>query len=61
MTWAAETGAEPDRARAAIEFLKNDTARIATEFQLLDTGILDTHDSVTPQPTNTMISRSIPI
>jgi hypothetical protein len=62
MRWAAETGADPDRVRTAIAFLKHDIAGVAAEFGLLDTGVLGTDgDATTEPPTNTMISRSIPV
>ncbi|TDD83803.1 acyl-CoA dehydrogenase [Actinomadura darangshiensis] len=41
--WAAETGADPRRARPAIEFLRNDIAGVAAEFRLLATGVLDAY------------------
>ncbi|HEY0542248.1 MAG TPA: acyl-CoA dehydrogenase family protein [Actinoallomurus sp.] len=62
MRWAAETGAEPDRVRTAIAFLKHDIAGVAAEYDLLDTGVLGTEgDATTEPPTNTVISRSIPV
>ena len=41
MNWASRTGAG-DTAGDAVEFLKADIAQVATEFGLLDTGILET-------------------
>jgi alkylation response protein AidB-like acyl-CoA dehydrogenase len=61
MRWAAETGADPDRVHTAIAFLKHDIAGVAAEFALLDTGVLGADGDVTAPPTNTMISRSIPV
>jgi alkylation response protein AidB-like acyl-CoA dehydrogenase len=50
MHWATQTGADAATAHAAIEFLKADIAQAATEFTLLDTGIVDdfypAHDSL---------------
>ncbi|WP_433476321.1 acyl-CoA dehydrogenase family protein [Spirillospora sp. CA-142024] len=43
LAWAAETDADPGRARPAIEFLRNDIVGVASEFRLLATGILDTY------------------
>jgi alkylation response protein AidB-like acyl-CoA dehydrogenase len=56
LRWAAETGAEPDRARAAIAFLKADITRVATEFALLSAGVLDDKD-----PAGVPYSRSVPV
>jgi alkylation response protein AidB-like acyl-CoA dehydrogenase len=61
MRWATETDADPDRARAAIGFLKTDIAGVAAEFDLLATGVLDTDDEVISQPIDSPISRSIPV
>ena len=61
MKWAVETGADPGRARSAIEFLKTDIVGVATEFRLLATGILDTDDGVTAQSNGVAQSRSIPV
>lgn len=41
MNWAYQTGADAATARAAIEFLKADITAVATDFTLLDTGIID--------------------
>jgi alkylation response protein AidB-like acyl-CoA dehydrogenase len=60
MRWAAETGADPQRVRTAIAFLKHDIAGVAAEFGLLDTGVLG-DDAVAAPPVNTVISRSIPL
>jgi alkylation response protein AidB-like acyl-CoA dehydrogenase len=60
MTWAAETGADPDRVRAAIEFLKTDIIGVVTEFNLLASGILDS-DEATEPPAEGAQSRSIPL
>jgi alkylation response protein AidB-like acyl-CoA dehydrogenase len=60
MRWAAETGADPDRVRTAIAFLKHDIAGVAAEFNLLDTGVI-TADDTAATPANTVISRSIPV
>jgi alkylation response protein AidB-like acyl-CoA dehydrogenase len=44
ITWAAETGADTERVRVAIEFLKNDVDGVASEFRLLATGVLGPDD-----------------
>jgi alkylation response protein AidB-like acyl-CoA dehydrogenase len=59
MRWAAETGADPRRERAAIEFLKADIARVATEFDLLSAGVLGLEDGAPAAP-GAPLSRSIP-
>jgi alkylation response protein AidB-like acyl-CoA dehydrogenase len=59
--WATETDADASAARAAIEFLKADIAGIASEFDLLAAGILDTGRGVTSQPIKIPHSRSIPV
>lgn len=62
MRWAAETAADPERVRAAVSFLAKDIAGVASEFTLLDTGILDdgpAGDGAVPLE-NAVISRSIP-
>lgn len=41
MHWAGQVGADAATARAAIEFLKADITQVATEFRLLDTGLLE--------------------
>jgi alkylation response protein AidB-like acyl-CoA dehydrogenase len=61
MVWAAETHADPARVRTAIEFLKTDIARVATEFDLLARGVIDTGDEAVPPPISAPISRSIPV
>lgn len=60
MQWATETNADPARVDAAIAFLKNDITGIASEFALLDTGIIndDTADDETAPPA--YASRSMP-
>jgi alkylation response protein AidB-like acyl-CoA dehydrogenase len=60
MRWAAETGADAARVRAAVAFLKHDIAGVAAEFGLLDTGLIG-DDEVASPPANTVISRSIPV
>jgi alkylation response protein AidB-like acyl-CoA dehydrogenase len=59
MRWAAETGADPQRVRTAIAFLKHDITGVASEFALIDTGVVG-DDEVASPPANTVISRSIP-
>ncbi|TYK43252.1 acyl-CoA dehydrogenase family protein [Actinomadura decatromicini] len=61
MRWAAETGADVDRARAAMEFLKADIAGVETEFGLLAAGVLDVKDGVPASPDDPPFSRSIPL
>jgi hypothetical protein len=61
MVWAAETHADPARIRTAIEFLKTDIAGVATEFDLLARGVIDTGDEAVPPPISAPISRSIPV
>jgi hypothetical protein len=60
MRWAAETGPDPDRVRAAIEFLKADIIGVATEFDLLAAGILDADDEDGSWSAGNVKSRSIP-
>ncbi|WP_344260410.1 acyl-CoA dehydrogenase family protein [Actinomadura napierensis] len=61
MRWAAETGADPARARAAIEFLKADIAGVATEFGLLATGVLGPDAPPAQAPGRAPASRSVPV
>lgn len=54
MHWAEQTGADIVTARTAIEFLKADIAKVASEFALLDSGILEDpyparHEAVTSE------------
>ncbi|MBA9003094.1 acyl-CoA dehydrogenase family protein [Thermomonospora cellulosilytica] len=60
MRWAAETGADAGRTRAAIEFLKADIAGVATEFGLLATGLPGLGDDAAAPPAGVPFSRSIP-
>lgn len=61
MRWATETDADPDRENSAIAFLKNDITGVASEFALLDTGILDDDPAAAADArANTVISRSLP-
>ncbi|MBO0821893.1 MAG: acyl-CoA dehydrogenase family protein, partial [Nocardiopsaceae bacterium] len=41
MTWGTQTGADAGTVHTAIEFLKADIAGVATEFGLLDTGVVE--------------------
>jgi alkylation response protein AidB-like acyl-CoA dehydrogenase len=61
MRWAAETGADTDRVRTAIEFLKTDIAGVAAEFDLLARGVVGLGVGTTTQPISAPISRSIPV
>ncbi|MQA94959.1 MAG: hypothetical protein GEV11_10030 [Streptosporangiales bacterium] len=61
MRWATETGADPEQARAAIEFLKADIAGVAAEFALLDTGLLDVGEDAGTPANGGGHSRSIPV
>ncbi|GAB2869163.1 hypothetical protein GCM10027176_83530 [Actinoallomurus bryophytorum] len=60
MRWSAETGPDPDRVRTAIAFLKTDITGVATEFDLLASGILDTDDEAGSWSAGDLHSRSIP-
>ncbi len=60
MNWAAETGADAERARAAIEFLKADVIRVAGEFDLLAMDVIAADDEV-PQAVRTEASKSVPV
>ncbi|MFL6051703.1 MAG: acyl-CoA dehydrogenase family protein [Actinoallomurus sp.] len=49
MQWAAETGADAQKVRTAIGFLKADIAGVAVEFDLLSTGVLGTASATEPE------------
>jgi hypothetical protein len=49
MQWGAETGADAERVRTAIQFLKADIAGVAVEFDLLATGVLGTASATEPE------------
>ena len=59
MRWGAETAADPERVRTAVAFLMRDIAGVASEFALLDIGILD-RGLDGSAPADTVRSRSIP-
>lgn len=61
MRWAAETDADPGRARAAIEFLKADIAGVGTEFELLSAGVLGGEQAEDGSAAGAPVSRSIPV
>ncbi|MBT2206538.1 MULTISPECIES: acyl-CoA dehydrogenase family protein [Actinomadura] len=50
MRWTAETGADPVRSRAAVEFLKADIACVQTEFGLLAAGVIRPVDGLDNGP-----------
>lgn len=62
MCWVQEAGGDDaGRGQAAIEFLKADIDGVAREFDLLETGILDSGEASAGLPADRVLSRSIPV